>query len=260
MSADSPVRLSVTRMQRHFLWAAFAGFGTIAVLGTIAPKASCSVRVLEERKASQSARIVTEYDAKPLSGTRIEFYRDFKPIAKTDSERPQLILVSDALGQVVLPKMPPGKYHIIALAQPNLRDELLLDVSRWHFGKHQELTMYLAPSIAPPTFQQLIAAAEASSDVKRLKQLRGVVCDRSGTPVPQASVDVLFRGAKGDRYAARLHTNEAGRFAFDSLPEGAYILAISSQGFSTEFLPLTIAETASDDEVRIELTISPSSE
>jgi hypothetical protein len=237
-----------------------AGIGTIAILGPSAPRASCSVRVLEEEKTSQRVRIVTEYDGRPLSGSRIEVYRGSESIIEAESGKPLLVVVSDALGHVVLPKMSPGKYHIIALAKPNLRDEMLLDVSRWHSRKGRELTMYLAPYVAPPTYEELIAIAESSSDIKRLTRLRGLVRDQSGAPITQASVDVIFRGTGGKKYAVRLHTDQSGRFASDFVSEGAYIAAIRSQGFSTKLLSLIITEKARDDEVKIELAVAPASE
>jgi hypothetical protein len=247
-------------MEKQLRSTLLAGIGTIAILGTSSPRASCSVRVLAEEKASERVRIVTEYDGKPLSGSRIEVYRRSEPIVETELGKPLLVVVSDALGHVVLPKMSPGKYHVIALAKPNLRDEMLLDVSHWHRRKDRELTMYLAPYVAPPTYEELIAIAESSYDIKRLTRLRGLVRDQSGAPITQASVDVIFRGTGGMKYAARLHTDQSGRFASDFVPEGAYIAAIRSQGFSTKFLSLIITERASDDEVKIELAVAPASE
>ena len=251
---------TLTHMEKHLPSVLLAGIGTIAILGTSAPRASCSVRVLAEEKASQIVRIIIEYDGKPLSGSRIEVYRGSEPIVETGSGRPLLVVISDALGHVVFPKMSPGKYHVVALAKPNLRDEMLLNVSRWHHTKDREFTMYLVPFVAPPTYEQLIAIAESSSDIKSLTRLRGLVCDQSGAPITQASVDVVFRGTEGKKYAARLHTDESGRFASDFVPEGGYIAAIRSQGFSTKFLSLKITEKASNDDLKIELAVAPASE
>jgi hypothetical protein len=160
----------------------------------------------------------------------------------------------------VLPKTSSGKYYVIALAKPNLRDEILLSVSRWHRTNDREVTMHLAPYAVSPTYEQLIAIAGSSSDIKRLTRLRGLVSDQSGAPITQASVDVVFSGTEGKKYAARLHTDESGRFTSDSVPEGAYVAAIRAQGFSTRFLSLTITEGASDNEVKIELAVGPASQ
>jgi hypothetical protein len=201
---------------------------------------------------------MTEQYARSLGGVRIEVYRGFGPHGEMAAKEPQLVLTSDEHGQVVLPKLPHGRYHVLALATPNLRDDLYLNISFRAARKPREFTMNLVPYDPPPTYEQRITAAEFSSDVKRLTEFRGVVCDQAGAPIPNASVDVLFKGTDGKRYAARLRTDGSGKFA-SNLPEGNYVAFVRCQGFSDRVIAVVIAKTGSDNELKVELEIGRSS-
>jgi hypothetical protein len=219
----------------------------------------CSVRVFEVMKSSQRARITTEQFALPLGGTRVEVYREFGPYGEMTGERPRLVLISDAQGQVVLPRLPGGKYHILALAKPNLRDDIYLNISIWASGSHRKFKMHLVPYDPPPTYGQMISTAEISPDVEQLAEFHGVVCDPMGVPISNGSVDVVFKGTEGKKYAARLFTDASGRFSA-ILPEGDYVAFFHCRGFSDRVIVLAILKTGSSSELQVKMRIAPASE
>lgn len=189
----------------------------------------------------------------------VKVYRKSAPSDVMTAEEPLQVLFTDQYGQLVLPKLPRGKYSIVALAKPNLRENVYLNISLWTTKRPTKLILELTPYHPTPTSEQKITAAELSHDVKQVIEFHGVVCDRGGTPIPQASVEVVFKGTGGKKYAARLYADEYGKFSAD-LPEGDYVAIFSAEWFIKRVIALTVSKTGSDSELRIDLEVQCCSE
>ncbi|MGA3035497.1 MAG: carboxypeptidase regulatory-like domain-containing protein [Terracidiphilus sp.] len=235
--------------RRGFIFAALCSFLLPA------PAAIAYVPIFSVVKSGQHAHIETTTDAKPLPGASVEVYRGFGRHGEFPKSKALLILTSDQHGEVTLPTLPSGKYLIVAQSGPNLKDWLYLDLSS-NERSAQPLGLALIPQ--PPTFEQRLAAVEASTDIATVSQLRGIVCDRNGYPIPKATVDVLIKGTQGKKHAAKLRTDVNGRFSAD-IAEGQYLLNVSAQGFAESFRSVTVSRPGSGDELQIKLEIAPSS-
>ena len=214
---------------------------------------SCSTIVVDYVKTSQRARITTEMHAQPLGGVMVQVFRLPKRGDVMTAEEPMLVLFTDQHGQLVLPRLPRGKYRLIALAKPNLREDVYLNISVWATKRPAKLRLEPTPFDPLPTSEKTITAAELSHDVKQVTEFRGVVYG-GGAPIPQASVDVLFKGTGGKRYAARSYADEFGKFSID-LPEGDYVALFNALYFRTKVVALTISKTGSEGGLEVVLEV-----
>jgi hypothetical protein len=218
------------------------------------PLAFAYIRVFYVLKSGQHAHIETKVDGQPQAGASVEVYQGFGRHGEFPNSKALLVLTSDQHGEVVLPALPSGKYLILARSKPNLKDWLYLHVSS-NEGSTQTLGLSLAPQ--PLTFEERLASAEAATDVATVSQLRGIVCDRIGNPIPKAAVLVLIKGTQGKRHAAKAETDANGRFSAD-VPEGQYLLDVSAGGFEEGLRLVTVSRSGSDTELKIKLEIGPS--
>ncbi|HTS09319.1 MAG TPA: TonB-dependent receptor [Candidatus Eisenbacteria bacterium] len=91
------------------------------------------------------------------------------------------------------------------------------------------------------------------SDQAHPPQLTGTVVDASGAVI--AGATVLIRNADG--VVQRTTQSDAnGSFSVSGLPSGEYRLAVSSPGFETKELPVTLGTTEAAAPLRISLTVS----
>jgi hypothetical protein len=204
--------------------------------------------------SGQHARIETKADGKPLPGVSVEIYRGFGRHGELPHAQALLVQTSDQRGELTLPTLPSGKYLILARAKPNLEDWLYLHVSA---DKRSSASLDLNLTPQPPTTEEKLAAAEASTDIARVSQLHGVVCDRVGSPIARANIDVLIAGTQGKQHAGRSRTDSKGEFSID-LPEGRYLLKVSAQGFTDWFRLVVVSRPESSDALQIKLEIAPS--
>lgn len=217
--------------------------------------ASASTRVLSIYKSGQHARIDARNNGKPLAGIRVEVYRGFGWHDGLPHSKALLLLTSNQLGEVTLPTLPDGEYLILALSKPNLEDWLYLDVSSDERSR-QSFDLNLWPQ--PPTFAEKLAAAEASTEVATVSEIRGIVFDPTGAHIPKATVEVLVKGTQGKRHAATLRTGADGEFSAE-MPEGQYVLIVSALGFVQYFRLVTVSRLGSSDALQIKLQILPAS-
>ena len=206
-------------------------------------------------KSGQHARIETTISGKPMGGVSLEVYRGFGRHGEFPKTEAFLVLTSDQQGGGTLPTLPRGKYLVMARSKPNLEDSLCLNISSNKLSG-QTLDLYLTAQ--PPTFAERLAAAEASTDVSTMSELRGIVSDPIGSPIQKATVDVLIKGTQGKQHALKVHTDANGRFSAD-LPEGQYLLYVSGQGFSGCYRLVTILRSGNSAELKIKPQIGPSS-
>jgi hypothetical protein len=239
-------------MKRMILGFIFA----LCILLAGSTEAHCTVRVAKTAvESTQQPRITAQQYARPRGDVTIEVYRrDHGDGCSQPTGDAQLTLVTDALGKAVLPQLPPGSYYVLAKAKPNLRDDLCLNITRSTAQVSSKFTLELVPYDPPPTYAQIVANAEHSTDVQLIPKFRGVVLDPTGALIRDTSVDVVFKGTEGEKYAAHLHTDEFGRFSAN-LPEGGYIAFFHAQGFKERVVPLAVSNTDGNGELRVKLQI-----
>jgi len=218
------------------------------------PMASGSVRVIELLKSAQNPRITVYLDEKPVRGVKLEVHRGFNA-----SNRALIAIVTDENGQAVLPKLAPAKYLIVGSQEPNLESELYLEVSSASANKPNRFSMVLEHFDLPLTYEELVAAAEQSTDVKRYVKFRGVVLDQSKAEIHGASIDVVVNGTQGKTHATRLRSDHFGRFSA-RLAEGSYVAVFSFPGFKVRYFPLTITKTGGDNDMQVVLNVADATE
>ncbi len=103
----------------------------------------------------------------------------------------------------------------------------------------------------------LVAAQEklpvATTDNAHPPQLSGTVLDTSGATIAGATVQV--RGANGSVQVTR-KSDENGSYIISRLPAGKYLLVVSSPGFETKEIPVTIETTEPSTSLGITLAVS----
>jgi hypothetical protein len=153
-------------------------------------------------------------------------------------------------------------YSIVASAKPDLVGYLALNIDPSNsdlldqFSIFLEQKHYVAP---PPTYAQIVAAAEQSPIVSRLSKFRGVVFDRGGAPIPGVFIDIVVKGTQGEKHAARVRSDELGRFSAQ-LADGEYVALFGASGFERRVLPLTISKAAGNGELQVVLEVVVASE
>ena len=93
----------------------------------------------------------------------------------------------------------------------------------------------------------------APSDKAHPSQLSGTVVDASGAVI--AGATVLIRNADG-AVQRTTQSDATGFFSVSGLPAGEYRLAVSSPGFETKELPVTLGTVEASAPLRISLTVS----
>src|SRR5216684_3181560 len=68
--------------------------------------------------------------------------------------------------------------------------------------------------------------------------ISGTVTDQSGASIPGAVVAARQRGKSAER---KTTTDAAGSFQLSGVPAGAFDLEVTSQGFTTATIPVTVA-------------------
>jgi len=81
------------------------------------------------------------------------------------------------------------------------------------------------------------------------RSLRGSVFDRTGTPVPEATVDI-FTSSEAKCPIATTQTDDDGRFSVE-LPDGEYVLSISVPEVGETALPVTVSHYDRNEEMQI---------
>jgi len=228
------------------LFAASAAFLLLASVTAAGP----SVIVEQILPSSQNARIKVLHDGKPLQNVRINVFEA--------GEKLCLSLSTDADGAVVLPLLPPGRYHIAADGPDGLGADSVLDVSKHKKKKPSEfsLLLFVRPP-APPTLEERIATVEGSVDSERLQEFKGVTVDPAGAPIPQVMIEIFQKGSGGKARVATAESDATGHFS-THLANGTYTAILQAQGFSTQIQVFEITEEGEPKYLRIRLDLAPS--
>jgi len=271
-------RLSLAKLTRKTMQrGSFARFMAPVLLLLAYPYSSPGLSVVVATRgpvpyAKQGLQVTVVFDGKPASGAKIE-------VRRTYPDKETLVLVTDGLGKAVLPQLPAGEYHIRAApaTSPNFSGEIdfcvaecpdddfeitdftvdsldgtLHPIDRSALGM-SELVIDLAPN-RNPQWTQLLASAERDPTVLLIREILGVVLDQSGAVVPGASIDVIRRGGKANEPVAGLQSDPSGRFLIP-VSDGDYFVLISSPGFASRALQITVSPSGSTDDLQLVLTV-----
>jgi hypothetical protein len=168
------------------------------------------------------------------------------------------LLESDNRGEVLTKVLPPGKYHVIASGEGNLRADMYLDVSTKSENQVSLFSMNLSES-PYLTSDQLWAAADRLPVSDRVVTFDGTIYDPSGAAkVVGVSIEVAKKGTRGKEKIVHLKSDENGRFS-ERLPPGEYVASFAASGFRTSFVPFEVTRNGSPD-LRIVLQLAPSAE
>ncbi len=168
----------------------------------------------------QNPKIQVDLWARPLAGASVEVYRGFGPNGSPPQTKPLFVLTSGANGQVVLPKLPDGRYYILGRAKPDRTDYLYLEISP---SGRVWPDLILNLDATPGSAEFVLERVGSGTHANRVSALRGVVKGPDGTPLPNADIDIFAKRLGIDQRATHLRTGSTGEFSAN-LPEGQYVL------------------------------------
>lgn len=87
------------------------------------------------------------------------------------------------------------------------------------------------------------------------RPLRGIVCDESDSPIPNATVDVFIEGSEESQPMATIRTDAKGRFSTD-LPDGKYVLEVGVPEIGESSLQVEVSKLVHNKEVEIRLAVT----
>jgi hypothetical protein len=216
------------------------GFLLLAISPPVA--FSTSVEVQKALKSGQTVRLTVLLVGKTQPGAKVKIYR--YELGPGQEAKPRFSLIADNQGRVFPPKLTPGHYHVVASAPKNLTAELYLDISAQDSENASEFSMELA--IGGITRGELFTQAEQMPIKERVRSFHGIVCDPTGNPISEVSIEVVRKGSRGKDRVARLTSGNRGQFSA-RLSDGRYIARFSAPGFQIRFVPIEINEQGSGD-------------
>jgi hypothetical protein len=222
--------------------------------------------------AKQGLQVTVVFDGKPAPGAKIA-------VSRVDPAGEALVLVTDGLGKATLPHLAAGEYRMRAAPaeSPSFTDEIDFCVAECPANDFEitdftvdsldgilhpvdlsalgmsELVIDLAPDRIPE-WARLIMDAEHDPTVLPVREIRGVVLDPSGAVIPGASINVIRKGAKANEPIAGLLSDPSGRFLIP-VSDGDYLVLISSPGFASRALQISVSPSGSTDDLRLVLTV-----
>jgi len=227
---------------------------TLWLAPTFTPSALAAVRCLGVWKTRQTPQIKVDLYGRPFAGALVEVYRGFGPHFEPPKTKPLLVLTSDADGNVVLPRLPRGRYYILGRAKPDRQDDLYLEISL--FGrKWPDLILNL--DATPGSAEDVLARVENKTQVNLISAFRGVVKDFEGTPLPNANIDIFVKRLGMNQQSTHLQTGSTGEFSAD-LPEGQYVLHIYWRGIWESIMEVDVSKAATSETLQIRLHPGPS--
>lgn len=159
-------------------------------------------------------------------GTKQPVARVLVTIMMTDGSRREKACITDASGRFRFDDVPAGKYILNAERPGGLPQPF--------HGSDQFVT---GIAVGPGRDSRHIVF-ELSTGAS----ISGTVTDDEGEPVRQAQVYLLRKGVFDGRAQLRLRRSKAasasGRFRFDRLPAGTYLVAVSARPWYSMSLPL----------------------
>jgi hypothetical protein len=218
----------------------------------IAAKATvgCSVvQVVETHPSSSNVQLTVLKDGTPQQSATVVVS------SQIDAQQLGPPLKTDARGRAELRNLPPGTFCITATADPRLRADLCLVVSKGHGHERSEFSLKLAPlPPPPPTLAEQLAEAAKSQPQARARAFEGIVTDVTGASIPHAQIVVHVVRPGKEPNLIRLEADEAGRFSVPLSP-GNYAAAFQSPGFRTRLVGFAIGPDESHELAPIVLQV-----
>ncbi len=180
-------------------------------------------------------------EGKPLPGASVELYWG-RPSPTNDL--PYETSVTGSGGITVTSELPVATFHIRVLSRDHQIADFTLDApieKELHAieGKFELLVTPLAPvEDSESCCAEVCSAAGAKALQAELRDLRGVVMDRSGAVIPKAKIEV-YQSEDGKQAIAHLATDHAGLFASDLAP-GKYLVIFKACGFDDQKVVVTV--------------------
>jgi hypothetical protein len=203
-----------------------------------------SIEVLTPQPSSQSPKITVLHDRSPVQHTKVE--------VSTTEGKTVASLSTDESGAVVLPRLRAGRYTIAAVAPGRLQAYLILNISKHKSKKRSEFALQL--QVGPPSFEELVEAAEANTAPDRIQEFNGTVVDPSGATMLNTKIYIYQRGSNAKKLVCTVVTDKMGRFAAH-LPVGAYTAVFQAQGFASRIDVFEINPDCVAKEKRIRLDV-----
>ncbi len=217
----------------------------LAWLLTAWPATPRSVEVLEVQPSAQKPLITVLKDGAPQQSAKV--------IVFANNGKQKLTLTTDSRGMVKLPHLQPGIYQLAASMSPTLRAGLFLQIAASHPQSPSAFTMELRVQPPPlPTFEERLAAAEASPASISSRTFSGTVLDRLGTGIPRVFISIYKQSSGVAAHPHKIRSDEHGRFSVTSSP-GRYTAVFSAPGFEVQFLTFEIARGAAESPVAVKL-------
>jgi hypothetical protein len=211
-----------------------------------------SVRVMQVQPSSSHPQITVLDGGKPAGGVRVR-------ILRIGAGEPVLLREGTTGADGVVPnlELPIGRYRVVATWE-KLSDGLELDVTGGDSDEQSHFTLSLTCCL-PPTLEELVAAAEKSSEKLRIRKLEGSVVDPTGTLVAGAQLSVLRENQGKLEQAVQFKADCSGHFSIE-LPGGPYVLLASASGFKTSLTLLEITAAAESGGLLIKLQVGDMTE
>ncbi|MGC1618407.1 MAG: carboxypeptidase regulatory-like domain-containing protein [Candidatus Acidiferrum sp.] len=206
-----------------------------------------SVEVLEIHPSTQKPLITVLKDGAPQQGATLAVF--------TNNGKEKLIVTTDSHGIAKLPHLHPGIYRIDASTSPTLRGALCLKIAAAHQKTSSAFTIGLRVQPPPlPTFEEMVAAAQASPVSVSGRNFSGTVFDPSGTGIPRVSISIFKQSSGPAGHPRKIRSDEHGRFSASPSP-GRYTAVFAAPGFAVQFLTIEIARGAIQNPVTVKLTL-----
>jgi hypothetical protein len=216
-----------------------------SLLLAVAALARPSVEVLAPQPSSQHPRITVLRDGSSVRSAEVA--------VSTAAGKTLMILSTDKHGIVVLPSLHVGQYTVAARAPGRLQAYLLLDISNKKLKKPSEFSLQL--QLGPPSFEELIDAAESAAPPERLPVFSGTVVDAGGAEISKVEIRIYQRGSAGKTLVSTAMTDSTGHFGAH-LPSGAYTAVLVAPGFRIKIHVFEIAADTLAQETLIRLGLA----
>lgn len=207
--------------------------------------AECVVVEPVFQKAGERIHLTARVNGQPVSGSQVLVYA-------ADGTQPVQSAVTNSKGNATLKRLSAGRYRVIATAQGNLTSELLLEIDRRQ--KRDVFVMDLAPRNDFALDRAYFASqAQKVTLAQRVRDLKGIVLDASGAPIPDTEVYLVKRDGNGD-LVTRLKSDYQGAFR-GTVPAGVYVGFFTAPGFRIEKVGFEVSPAGQENGLHIQLSI-----
>jgi len=202
------------------------------LLSGIAWTACAEVR-MEPQNSSAHPRVAITLQGRSVKGAEVSYYAH-------DSTQVLFEAISDDSGVVVLPKLWPGDYDIVAALDAEVRNSLWLRVVRKGGTKTLSIDLTGAYEAAHPELRVGTLAPVEGPVRDRIQVFEGTVLAPDASS-PGTKIVVIKMGVPARDFILSLRTDPNGHFEAQ-LPGGRYVGFFFANGFRTAKVPFEITQ------------------